>query len=59
MNAFLAMLKDEQAAALTEYALVLGLLAIAAIVALQTLSGGVNAALNNTAAKLQATQTGS
>ncbi len=57
MNAFTAMLKDEQGAALTEYALILALLAVAAIVAVQTLSSGVQAGLNNASQQLQNSQT--
>ena len=59
MNAFLDVLFDEQGAALTEYALVLALLALTAIVALTGLSQAIGNTLNNVSDKLTAAQTGS
>lgn len=59
MNVFLALLRDERGAALTEYAIVLAVLAGGAIVALSALSGQLSATLQNLADSLFAAQTGS
>jgi len=56
MNAFAAMLRDENAASLTEYALVLALIAVIAIVGLQNVYGAVSATLNHVSDKLTAAQ---
>jgi Flp pilus assembly pilin Flp len=56
MNAFAAMLRDEDAASLTEYALVLALIAVVAIVGLQNVYGAVSATLNHVSDKLTAAQ---
>ena len=58
MNAFTAMLKDEQGAALVEYALVLAILAFAAIGALTLLGSGISQGLTNTAQQLTNSQSG-
>ena len=58
MNAFTAMLMDEQGAALVEYALVLAFLSAAAIVALTALGGAISSGLTNTAQKLTGNQSG-
>ena len=58
MNAFTAMLTDEQGAALVEYALVLAFLSAAAIVALTALGGAISSGLNSTAQKLTGNQSG-
>ncbi|HAM33095.1 MAG TPA: Flp family type IVb pilin [Deltaproteobacteria bacterium] len=44
-----AMTKDEKGQALAEYGLILALIAVICVVALQTLGGGVNAALTSIA----------
>ncbi len=59
MNVFLALLRDERGAALTEYALVLTVIAAASIVALYGLSGQLSKTLQNLADTLFAAQTGS
>ena len=59
MNVFLAMLRDDDAAAMMEYALVLALLALAAIAALTGLSKAIGATLNNVSTELTQAQTGS
>ena len=59
MRAFLDLVFDDQGAAMTEYALVLALLALAAIVALNGLSQAIGATLNNVSTKLTAASTGS
>ena len=58
MNAFTAMLKDEQGAALVEYALVLAFFALGAILGLKAVSGAVNNVLNSTAQQLSNNQAG-
>lgn len=59
MNVVLALLRDERGAALTEYALVLTVIAAASIVALYGLSGQLSKTLQNLADTLFAAQTGS
>jgi pilus assembly protein Flp/PilA len=49
---FLAMLKNEDGATLVEYALIVSLIAVAAIAALQNLSGHVGSTLSNAAGKM-------
>lgn len=44
-----AMMKDENGQALAEYGLILALIAVICVVALQTLGGGVEAALSKIA----------
>ena len=58
MNAFTAMLKDEQGAALVEYALVLAFFALGAIAGLTLVSGAVNKVLSSTAQQLSNNQSG-
>jgi len=58
MNAFLTLLRDERGAALTEYALVLAVLSLAAITALFGLSDQLGKTLQNLASSLTAGQTG-
>ena len=58
MNAFADLFFDEQGAALTEYALVLALLALAAIAALTGLSQAIGRTLNNVSTALTSAQTG-
>ncbi len=58
MNAFAGLLFDEQGAALTEYALVLALLALAAIAALTGLSQAIGRTLDNVSTALTSAQTG-
>ena len=58
MTAFEAMLRDDEGAALTEYALVLALIAVVAIVGLQKVYEAVSATLNNVSDKLTAAQSG-
>ena len=58
MNPFTDLLLDEQGAALTEYALVLALLARAAIAALTGLSQAIGRTLNNVSSALTAASTG-
>jgi Flp pilus assembly pilin Flp len=58
MTSFIAMLHDEDAASLTEYALVLALIAVVAIVGLQHVYEAVSATLNNVSDKLTASQSG-
>jgi Flp pilus assembly pilin Flp len=58
MNGLWALLRDEQAAALTEYALIMALLALAMIGALQALSSSVIAGLQNVANQLTGAQSG-
>jgi Flp pilus assembly pilin Flp len=58
MTSFAAMLRDEDAASLTEYALVLALIAVVAIVGLQHVYEAVSATLNNVSDKLTASQSG-
>ena len=59
MRPFAAMLLDEEAASLTEYALVLALIAVVAIVGLNNVYNAVSATLNYVSDKLTAAQTGS
>ena len=56
MNAFTAMLMDEQGAALVEYALVLAFFALGAIAGLTLVSGAVNNVLKTTAQQLSNNQ---
>ncbi|HEV3086061.1 MAG TPA: Flp family type IVb pilin [Candidatus Elarobacter sp.] len=58
MTTFVAMLRDEDAASLTEYALVLALIAVVAIVGLNQVYNAVSATLNNVGDKLTAAQSG-
>ena len=58
MTAFRAMLCDDGAASLTEYALVLALIAVVAIVGLQKVYEAVSATLNLVSDKLTAAQSG-
>jgi Flp pilus assembly pilin Flp len=58
MTAFRAMLRDDEAASLTEYALVLALIAVVAIVGLQKVYEAVSATLNLVSDKLTAAQSG-
>ena len=58
MNGFTAMLMDEQAAALTEYALILALISVATFVALNGLGQALITFLNNLSTSLQQAQTG-
>jgi Flp pilus assembly pilin Flp len=58
MNAFTGLLFDERGAALTEYALVLALLALAAIAALTGLSQAIGRTLNNVSTALTSAATG-
>ena len=58
MTTFAAMLRDEDAASLTEYALVLALIAVVAIVGLQNVYGAVSATLNHVSDKLTSLQSG-
>ncbi|GAC1659507.1 MAG: hypothetical protein NVS4B13_04490 [Candidatus Elarobacter sp.] len=57
MNLFAAMLLDEDAASMTEYALVLALIAVVAILGLQKVYTAVAATLNHVTATLTAAQT--
>jgi Flp pilus assembly pilin Flp len=59
MNVFSAMLRDDSAATLVEYALVLSLIAVVAIAGLQLVYQSVSATLNNVSSKLSASQSGS
>ncbi len=59
MTLFSAMLRDESAATLVEYALVLSLIAVVAIAGLQLVYQSVSATLNNVSNKLSASQSGS
>ena len=58
MNACAAMLRDEGAASMTEYALVLALIAVVCIVALNGVYNAVSATLNGVSDKLTAVQSG-
>lgn len=49
MNGFASLIKDERGAALTEYALIMALLAVATIGALTTLGNGIQTGLTNLA----------
>jgi pilus assembly protein Flp/PilA len=59
MNSLLAMLRDEDGATLVEYALVLALVAVAAIIGLRAVYDAVSATLNNVSTNLTASQSGS
>ena len=59
MNVMLAMLRDENGATLVEYALVLALVAVAAIIGLRAVYDAVSATLNTVSTKLAASQSGS
>ena len=59
MTLLAAILRDEEAASLTEYALVLALIAVVAIVGLNNVYNAVSATLNYVTDKLTAAQTGS
>lgn len=58
MNVFFALLRDERGAALTEYALMLSMIALASVTALYGLSGQLSKTLKNLADMLFAAQTG-
>ena len=58
MNAFLALLRDEQGATLYEYCLILALVAVVAITGLNTMSGVISSSLVNMAQALTRGQTG-
>jgi Flp pilus assembly pilin Flp len=58
MKRFAAMLRDESAASMTEYALVLALIAIVCIVALNGVYNAVSLTLNHVSDKLTAVQSG-
>jgi len=58
VNAFLALLRDEQGATLYEYCLVLALVAVVAITALNSMSGMISTSLAAMAAALTKGQTG-
>jgi Flp pilus assembly pilin Flp len=58
MKLFAAMLHDEGAASMTEYALVLALIAIVCVVALNGVYNAVSATLNHVSDKLTAVQSG-
>jgi Flp pilus assembly pilin Flp len=58
MKAVAAMLRDDSAASMTEYALVLALIAVVAIVGLNQVYNAVSATLNNVGDKLTAAQSG-
>ena len=58
MTTLLAMLRDDEAATLIEYALVLSLIAVVAIAGLQLVYQSVSATLNNVSSKLSASQSG-
>jgi pilus assembly protein Flp/PilA len=59
MSSMLAMLRDENGATLVEYALVLALVAVAAIIGLRAVYDAVSATLNNVSSNLTASQSGS
>lgn len=56
MNLFTRMLRDDSAASLTEYALILSLIAVVAIVGLQKVYEAVSATLNHVSDKLTEAQ---
>jgi Flp pilus assembly pilin Flp len=58
MKTVLALLRDERGSTLTEYALVLAMIAGASVTALSLLSGQLSATLQNLADTLFAAQTG-
>jgi pilus assembly protein Flp/PilA len=59
MNPFAALLADEEGATLVEYALVLALVAVAAIIGLRSVYDAVSATLNHVSASLTSSQSGS
>ncbi|HEY0394708.1 MAG TPA: Flp family type IVb pilin [Candidatus Elarobacter sp.] len=59
MSSLLAMLREEDGATLVEYALVLALVAVAAIIGLKAVYDAVSATLNNVSTNLTASQSGS
>ncbi|MEA2720570.1 MAG: Flp/Fap pilin component [Candidatus Eremiobacteraeota bacterium] len=58
MNAFLALLRDDEGATLYEYCLILALVAVVAITGLNTMSGVISSSLVNMAQALTKGQTG-
>ena len=58
MNAFIALLRDEQGATLYEYCLLLALVAVVAITGLNTMSAAISTGLVNMAQALTKGQTG-
>ena len=58
MNAFLALLRDDEGATLYEYCLILALVAVVAITGLNTMSGVISSSLVNMAQALTRGQTG-
>ena len=59
MNAFLALLRDDDGVTLVEYALVLALVAVAAIIGLRAVYDAVSATLNTVSSNLTSSQSGS
>jgi len=59
MTVFESMLRDESAATLVEYALVVSLIAVVAIAGLNLVYNAVSATLNNVSTSLSASQSGS
>jgi pilus assembly protein Flp/PilA len=53
---FLAMIKDDEGATLVEYGLVVSLIAVACIVAMQTLSGSIQTTFDYIGTKLNGVQ---
>jgi len=53
---FLAMIKDDEGATLVEYGLVVSLIAVASIVAMQTLSGSIQTTFDYITTKLNGVQ---
>jgi Flp pilus assembly pilin Flp len=58
VNAFLALLRDDEGATLYEYCLILALVAVVAITGLNTMSGVISSSLVNMAQALTKGQTG-
>jgi Flp pilus assembly pilin Flp len=58
VNAFLALLRDDEGATLYEYCLLLALVAVVAITGLNTMSGVISSSLVNMAQALTKGQTG-
>jgi pilus assembly protein Flp/PilA len=56
VNNFLAMIKDDEGATLVEYGLVVSLIAVACIVAMQSLSGNIATTFNYIGDKLKGVQ---
>ncbi|TLS35572.1 Flp family type IVb pilin [Pseudalkalibacillus caeni] len=56
-NIFSRLVKEEQGQGMTEYGLILGLVALAAVVALTTMGGSISAKFNEIISKLQGTST--